>query len=409
MTTKAGMSTERLARWDQHVQDVYLGTGILPGALTTVYRRGEVVHHSVQGMADVERNIPLREDHIFRIYSMTKPIASVAFMMLVEEGRVSLNDPVSAFIPEWAGLDVLTGGKLGSFTTEAPRRPMRMIDLLRHTAGLSYFIQQGSPIDDAYRQLGIGTRTTLDEFITALAGVPLQFHPGEVWHYSAATDVVGYLVGRISGMPFEQFLKTRILEPLGMHDTDFYVPAGKAERLTAMYALTEKGRVLADDPQKSPFLAPPHFVSGGGGLVSTAADYLRWCRFLLRGGELDGVRLISPRTLQLMTTNHLPGGADMASLAKSPIALTETNSEGAGFGLGFTVADRPALSLVPGNAGMYSWGGAAATAFWVDPADDLAVVFMTQLLYAPDRLRRSLQTFVYAAMTDSATLHPSQA
>lgn len=400
-TQKAGFSLDRLARWDEHVKATYLDPGVLPCAMTLVYRHGEIVHQSVQGWADVERRVPLREDHLFRIYSMTKPITSLAFMMLVEEGKVSLNDPVSAFIPEWAGLQVATGGGLGSFQTEAPRRPMRMIDLLRHTAGLSYFIQQGSPLDEAYRTLGLGTATTLEEFIAALSGLPLQFHPGEVWHYSVATDVLGYLVGKISGLPFETFLKTRILEPLGMHDTDFFVPVAKAGRLTACYALTERGRVLFDDPQRSPYLAPPHFVSGGGGLVSSTADYLRFCRLLLGGGELEGVRLIGPKTLELVTSNHLPGGADMATLARSPIALTETNSEGVGFGLGFAVTLNPAPALVPGNAGAYSWGGAAATAFWIDPLEDLAVIFMTQLLYAPDRLRRSLQTFVYAAMTES--------
>lgn len=409
MTTKAGMSLERLQRWDGHVKATYVDAGILPSAQTLVYRRGELVHQSVIGWADVERGIPLREDSIFRIYSMTKPITSVAFMMLVEEGKVSLNDPVSRFIPEWAGLEVFADGELGNYRTTLTKRPMQMVDLLRHTAGLSYVIQQGGKVDDAYRKLSLGLKTTLDEMITAMAGLPLEFSPGEAWHYSAATDVLGYLVGKISGVPFEQFVKTRILEPLGMVDTDFSVPADKVERFMPCYALTERGRVIFNAVEGSHYLNAPHFVSGGGGLVGTAADYLRFCRMLLRGGELDGVRLIGPKTLELMTMNHLPGGADMAALARSSIARSESGSAGVGFGLGFAVTLDPALTLVPGNVGDFYWGGAAGTYFWIDPLEDLAVIFMTQTLYYPDRARQTLRTMVYAALEDTPTWPASRA
>lgn len=408
-TIRAGMSLDRLKRLDAHMQATYIDPGILPNVQTMVYRRGELVHQSVLGWADVERGIPLQEDHIFRIYSMTKPITSLAFMMLVEEGQVSLNDPVSRFLPKWAGLEVYAGGTLGQFNTQPVKRPMQMVDLLRHTAGLSYFIQVGSPIDEAYRTLGIGTTTKPDEFIAALGGLPLEFSPGEAWHYSVATDVLGYLVGHISGVPCEQFMKQRILEPLGMHDTDFYVPEEKISRFMPCYALTPQGRVLFDDVQKSPYLAPPHFVSGGGGLVGTAADYLRFCRMLLRGGELDGVRLISPKTLELMTMNHLPDGQDIAALARSPIARSETGSAGVGFGLGFGITLNPALTLIPGTPGEYHWGGAAGTAFWIDPQEDLAVLFMTQVLNAPPSVRQTFRTMVYAAMTESATSWPTLA
>lgn len=403
MTTKAGMSLERLARLDAHLKAAFIDTGLLPNTLTLVYRHGEVVHLGVQGWADVERQIPVREDSIFRIYSMTKPITSLAFMMLVEEGRVALADPVSSLIPGWEGLEVHSGGTLGNFSTQPAKRPMQMVDLLRHTAGLSYFIQVGSPIDEAYRALGLGVKTNLDDFIAGLSTLPLEYSPGEAWHYSAATDVLGYLVGRISGQPFEQFVRERILQPLGMVDTDFYVPEGKRERFMPCYALTAQGRVIFDHVENSPYLKTPHFVSGGGGLVGTAADYLRFCRMLLRGGELDGVRLIGPKTLELMTMNHLPGGADIAALARSPIARSETGSAGVGFGLGFGVTLNPALTLIPGTPGEYHWGGAAGTAFWVDPVEDMAVVFMTQVLNAPPSVRQHLRTQIYAALEESNT------
>ncbi|MFC3832567.1 MULTISPECIES: serine hydrolase domain-containing protein [Deinococcus] len=403
MSTTAGISTDRLHAWEAHVKAAYLDTGILPNALTLVYRRGEIVHQHVQGHADVEASRALRQDDIFRIYSMTKPITSLAFMMLVEDGRVALNDPVSSVIPEWAGLGVWAGGELGSFTTTPPGRPMRMVDLLRHTAGLSYIIQQGGKVDAAYRSLGIGSQTDLDGFIAALADVPLEFSPGESWHYSAATDVLGYLVGKISGLPFEDFVRERILGPLGMTDTDFFVPEGKTGRFMPCYVLTPQGRVVFDAPPSSPYLAPPHFVSGGGGLVSTAADYLRLCRMLLRGGELDGARIVGPKTLELMTRNHLPGGADMAGMARTPIAVSESSGAGVGFGLGFAVTLDPARALRAGNAGDYSWGGAAGTYFWIDPVEDMAVIFMTQLILSPDRIRDDLRTFVYSALTDSPT------
>ncbi|WP_291429069.1 serine hydrolase [Deinococcus sp.] len=399
---RQGVSLERLARWEAHLKTRYLDTGILPNALTLVYRRGETVHQHAQGLADVEGSVPLRDDHIFRIYSMTKPITSLAFMMLVEDGLTTLSDPVSSVLPEWSKLGVWTGGTHGSFTRKAPRRPMQMVDLLRHTAGLSYHIQQGGHLDATYRQLGLGVKTTLPEFVAALADLPLEHEPGEHWHYSAATDVLGYVIERLSGQPFETFVHSRILGPLGMTDTAFEVPADKLARFMPCYALTPQGRVLFD-PAAGRFARPPRFVSGGGGLVSTAADYLRLCRLFLRGGELDGTRLISPKTLELMTRNHLPGGADLARMALSPIAVPESSAAGVGFGLGFAVTLDPVRTMRAGNAGDYSWGGAAGTYFWIDPVEDLAVIFMTQLLLSPDRVRDDLRTFVYAALTDTPT------
>ncbi len=369
----------------------------------------------MQGFADIERKVPVKDDTIYRIYSMTKPLTSVAFMMLVEEGRVALDEPVHKYIPEWKNLGVFVAGTAPSFLTRPPSRPMLIVDLLRHTSGLTYGFQQRSNVDAAYRENKIGEVEkvgTLQSMIEDLAKIPLEFSPGEAWNYSVATDVIGYLVGLISGMPFEQFLKLRILDPLGMSDTDFHVPADKAHRFAACYSADPHGGMtfhagqqrggltLHDDPATSSFLSPPSFISGGGGLCSTMADYLTFCRALLNRGELGGVRLIGPKTLALMTSNHLPGGLDLPGLSRS--LFSEATYNDIGFGLGFSVTMNPALTLIPGSAGEYSWGGAATTSFWIDPAEELITIFMTQVLPSSAYpLRRELRTMVYSAITDS--------
>ncbi len=406
-----GMSRERLQRVDRFIHDDYVATGKLPGALTQVWRHGERVLNAVQGWADRERQVPLAEDSIFRIYSMTKPITSVAFMMLVEECKVALDDPVSKFIPAWKNLGVFTGGFMAGFQTRPTTRPMRMVDLLRHTSGLTYGFHQNTNVDAAYRQLKLGgadLNGTLDEMVEKLAGLPLEFSPGEAWNYSVSTDVLGYLVGKISGMPFETFLKERILDPLGMVDTAFYVPEDKASRFCACYAVGALGSttvsdqpILQDDPRTSVYLKPPSFVSGGGGLVSTAADYLRFARMLLQGGELDGVRLLSPKTLALMTANHLPGGVDISTLSPRSM-FSEAAYDGVGFGLGFATTISQPATLIPGSTGDFFWGGAAGTFFWVDPKEDLIGLFLTQVLPSSAYpVRRQLRTLVYSAVTDS--------
>ena len=399
----AGMSKAAFDRLEDHLKRRYLDAGRFPGTQLVVYRRGKVVHSMVQGLADLERKVPVKDDTIFRIYSMTKPITSVAFMMLFEEGRVALDEPVHKYIPEWKDLGVFQAGLAGAFLTRPPSRPMLIVDLLRHTSGLTYGFQQRSNVDAAYREMKIGEvekAGTLDSMIESLAKIPLEFSPGEAWNYSVSTDVIGYLIGKISGKPFEQFLKERIFDPLGMNDTDFFVPADKAHRLAACYS-AEKGKMkLQDDPTTSSFLAPPSFISGGGGLCSTAADYLTFCRALLGGGELGGVRLIGPKTLALMTSNHLPDGRDLPEMSRS--LFSEATYNGIGFGLGFSVTMKPAQTLIPGSAGEYSWGGAATTSFWIDPAEELAAVFMTQVLPSSAYpVRRELRTMVYAAITDS--------
>ncbi len=410
----AGMSKQALDRLENHLKRNYVDAGRFPGTQLLVYRRGKIVHSTVQGFADLERKAPVRDDTIFRIYSMTKPITSVAFMMLVEEGRVAIDEPVHKYIPEWNKLGVFQAGTYPAFLTRPPSRPMLIVDLLRHTSGLTYGFQQRSNVDAAYRENKIGEvikAGTLETMIADLAKIPLEFSPGEGWNYSVSTDVIGYLIGLISGMPFEQFLKERIFNPLGMNDTDFYVPADKAHRFAACYSADPKGGMtfhatdrkgtltLQDDPATSSFLSPPSFISGGGGLCSTTADYLTFCRALLGGGELGGVRLLGPKTLKLMTSNHLPGGVDLPAMSRS--LFSEASYNGIGFGLGFSVTMNPAQTLIAGSPGEYAWGGAATTSFFIDPAEELITIFMTQVLPSSAYpLRRELRSMVYAAITD---------
>ncbi len=411
----AGMSQAALDRVEAHLKHRYIDTGRFPGTQLLVYRRGKVVHSAVQGYADIERKVPVKDDTIFRIYSMTKPITSVAFMMLVEEGRVTLDEPVHKYIPQWNNLGVFVAGTAPPFLTRPLSRPMLIVDLLRHTSGLTYGFMQRTNVDAAYREAKIGEvekEGTLETMISDLANIPLEFSPGEAWNYSVSTDVIGYLIGKITGQPFEQFLKDRIFDPLGMSDTGFHVPSDKAHRFAACYSADPKGGItfhaterkgtltLQDDPTTSSFLAPPSFISGGGGLCSTTADYLTFCRALINGGELGGVRLLGPKTLKLMTSNHLPGGRELPEMSRS--LFSEATYNGIGFGLGFSVTTDPAKTLILGSAGEYAWGGAATTAFWIDPAEELIAIFMTQVLPSSAYpIRRELRTMVYAAITDS--------
>jgi len=396
-----GFSPARLQRIDRFLREQYIDTGKLVGALVTIARRGETVHTAVVGLADRERNTPLREDTIFRIYSMTKPITSVAFMMLVEEGLVGLDDPVHRFIPSWRDLGVFVAGVPGAFQTRRAAAPMRIIDLLRHTSGLTYDFQARTNVDAAYRKFKIGvidSGVALERMIELLAQAPLEFSPGEAWNYSVSTDVLGYLVGLISGTPFEQFLRERILDPLEMVDTDFQVQADRRARLSACYSLDPQGNVvLQDDPADSRYLKQPAFVSGGGGLVGTAADYMKFCQMLLNGGTANGHRFLGPRTIALMTMNHLPGGKELIETSRS--LFTEAAYAGLGFGLGFAVVLDRARTMTPGNVGEYFWGGAASTAFWIDPKDQIAAVLMTQLLPSSSYpIRHQLRTLVYSAL-----------
>jgi CubicO group peptidase (beta-lactamase class C family) len=409
MTSKpeaAGMSSARLEAMERFLAEKYVSTGKLPGAMTLVARKGQIVHWGVQGHADKERGKKYADDTIFRIYSMTKPVASVALMMLLEEGKIGLDDPVHRYIKSWKGLGVYKAGNHGAFQTGPTKRPMLVVDLLRHTSGLTYGFQERTNVDAAYRKFGIGVfgdkQITLEEMVEHLATMPLEFSPGEAWNYSVSTDIVGYLVQVVSGQKFEDFVRERILKPLNMPDTDFYVKPENQKRFAANYAFAQGHTFLYDDPEKSSYLKPPVLVSGGGGLVSTMGDYYRFCRMLIQGGELDGVRLLSPKTIQLMTANHLPGGRDLPSMS---IALfSEAGYNGIGFGLGFSTTINAAETLMPGSLGDYSWGGAASTYFWIDPREELICIFMTQLLPSTTyNVRRELRTLVYSAITESLT------
>jgi CubicO group peptidase (beta-lactamase class C family) len=287
--------------------------------------------------------------------------------------------------------------------TTAPAQPMQMVDLLRHTSGLTYGFQSRTNVDAAYRKAKIADTagpSDMDGFVADLAKLPLEFSPGEAWNYSVSTDVLGVLVQRISGMSFEAFLQSRIFGPLGMGETGFSVRADQQARFAACYNATPTGGLdLQDDPTTSPYLKAPTFHSGGGGLVSTASDYMKFCQMLVNGGELNGQRLLAPRTLKLMASNHLPGGQDLTMLSRS--LFSEATNAGVGFGLGFAVTFDPVAAMLPSSPGEYYWGGAASTAFWIDPVEDIAVVFMTQVLPSSSYpIRRELRTLVYSALMD---------
>lgn len=409
-----GLSSARLARLDAVMQRRYVDSGHLPGLLAYVYRRGELVHTSLCGLMDLERGKKLREDAIFRIYSMSKPITAVALMMLVEEGLIGLDDAVATHIPEWQDLGVYASGTPTlladappSYMTTPVQRPMKVIDLATHTSGLTYGFMMRTAVDAAYRRAKIADRQTeggLQGMIDRLAQIPLDFSPGTAWNYSVAIDVLGYLVEKLSGMPFGEFLRTRLFAPLGMHDTAFFVPPDKTERFSSCYQPGDgdTGLKLQDDGRKSTYARPPILESGGGGLVSTAHDYLRFCRMMLAGGMLDGVQILSPKTVALFSLNYLPGGCEIADLA-FPGMFSESGYAGIGFSLGCGVNVDVAKTRLPGSPGEFFWDGAAATAFWIDPKEELTVVFMTQVMGSPTRLtlRRDLRTLVYSAMTES--------
>jgi CubicO group peptidase (beta-lactamase class C family) len=404
---RAGFSGERLDRIGQHLQEKYVGPGQIPGAITRIWRRGELAYDGMVGSMDLERGLPMREDAIFRIYSMTKPVTSVALMMLVEEGRIGLDDEVATYIPSWKNLAVFVGGVPGAFMTSPVKRPMKVIDLFTHTAGLTYGFLARTNVDAAYRKRKVAEMVQeggLDAMVEELAALPLEHSPGDNWNYSISIDVLGYLVQKISGMPFGEFLRTRLFEPLGMTDTAFFCPPGKLDRFTSCYAQKPDGTVvLQDDAQASTYANPPALESGGGGLVSTVGDYLRFSRMLLNGGELDGVRVLSPKTVALFSLNHLPGNREMTDMGLAPGLFNEAGYAGIGFSLGCGVTIDVAKTRLPGTVGEFFWGGAAATAFWVDPKEEMTVVFMTQVLQSLHHigLRRDLRTLVYSAMTES--------
>ena len=387
----AGMSAERLDRITATTQR-YVDEGKLAGVVTLVARDGKIVHFEAVGQRGADDDRPMTRDALFRIYSMSKPITAVAAMMLYEEGKFALSDPVEKFVPELADLDILVDGEL-----VPAERTMTMRHLLTHTTGLSYgFNPGGNPVDAKYRDVQPLAGKDLDEFAERLGTLPLMFEPGERWHYSVAVDVTGLVVQRLSGLSFDVFLKERLFDPLGMADTFFNVPADKLDRLLPNHAWNrEEERLVQFD---APYEETQMF-SGGGGLVSSTMDYLRFSEMVRRGGELDGVRILSPKTVEFMTANHLPATVTGAGSGESPLSGAETR--GFGFGLGFGVNTNPVGSGIIGSLGEYSWGGAAGTVFWVDPVEEMVVVGMIQLMGSPWPLRQELRVLANQAITES--------
>jgi len=397
---RAGFAPERINRITAHLDKNYIAPGKIAGCQTLVARHGQVAYFKSQGLMDRERRKPVTDDTIFRLYSMTKPITSVALMTLFEQGHFQLNDPVSRFIPAWRKHKVWVSGEGATMEAVAPTRPMTMRHVLSHTGGLTYGATN-HPVDRVYREAGVGRGAgeTLSGFAEKLAKVPLRYQPGERWMYSLSTDVCGYLVEAISGKRFDQYLQETIFDPLDMKDTSFTVPSRRADRFAANYERqADKTLKLIDDPERSNYLKQPTFFSGGGGLTGTTADYFRFCEMLRRGGELDGVRILGPRTIELMHLNHLAGGKDLSGMAIG--AFSETAYEGVGFGLGFAMT----LGQVEAGAlggGDYYWGGAASTIFWLDPKEDMVVIFMTQLMpSATFNFRGQLRNIIYSAIVE---------
>jgi CubicO group peptidase (beta-lactamase class C family) len=388
-----GFLPDRLARISDHIQTNYLDTGKLPFAALLVGRGDDIAHQWNSGVA---------EEAIFRIASMTKPITSVAFMQLVEQGKVALTDPVAKYIPEFAKLGVfVAGGGNVPFVTRPPASPMRVVDVLRHTTGFTYSFQERSNVDAAYRKTDVESwnKNTSQGFIDTLAQIPLEFDPGSQWNYSVSTDVLGILIERISGHSLADYFAEQIFAPLGMNDTFFTVPADKAGRLPQCFAFDAQTKMKLFDEAGSESLWTKgwSFNSGGGGLASTVADYHLFCRMLLNGGALDGMQIISPKTLELMTANHLPGGQDLTQMSKS--LFSEAEMAGIGFGLGFATTIDSAATLVPCSTGDFYWGGMYSTAFFVDPVEDIIMIFMTQLMPSSTYpVRREIKTMIYSAL-----------
>lgn len=373
-----GISSARLQRITDAMQaDVKKNS--IPGAIGVIYRKGKVAYFETAGMADVEHQKPIRPDTIFRIYSMSKPITSVGLMMLYEEGKFSLKDPVSKYLPQLAKLQVMEEGPSGTRLVK-PQREVTIQDLLRHTAGMSYGLFSKSAVDDEYNKVQPLSAPNLDEFISRMGQLPLRYQPGTRWHYSVAVDVQGKLIEAISGMRFDKYLEERIFKPLGMVDTGFVVPKSKQARFAQMYGFTKDGKMEPADPKMSAgyFNEDLRMFSGGGGMVSTTSDYLRFCRMLLNGGELDGARILGRKTVELMSRDHLN-------------EIPGREESGYGFGLGFAVHLNPGKSGLNGSVGEYNWGGLAGTKFWIDPKENLIGIYMVQVL--PPRASDSGETF----------------
>jgi len=400
---RVGFDPRRLASIDAHYAQ-YVDDGRLAGWQVVVTRHGQVAHASTYGLRDKEAGLPVEPDTLWRIFSMTKPLTSVAAMMLWEEGRLELTDPISRWLPEFAAPRVYDKGSWSDPWTVPATEPIRVWHLLTHTSGMTYGFFNTSVVDTLYRQAGYDLMPPDSMDLAAasrgLAAFPLLFRPGTAWGYSVATDILGRLVEVVSGQSLDAFIAERILEPLGMTDTMWWADEADAGRLAALYGRhPSTGQAARLDTVGDVVLRKPEFLSGGAGLVSSAYDYHRFTQMLLDGGELDGIRLLGSRTVRFMTTNHLPGGADLAALSTGGFA--ETTFDGVGFGLGFAVVLDPRAAKVPSSVGTFYWGGAASTAFFVDPVERITALFFTQLMPSSAHpIRPQLRQLVYSALVD---------
>ncbi len=404
---EAGLDPDRLERIDRHFRS-YVDDGRLPGWLVTVSRHGKLAYVSAYGHRDIEAGLPVETDTIWRIYSMTKPVTSVAAMMLYEEGAFELTDPVSRFIPSFADVRVFAGGSDIKSVTVPAVEPVLIWHLLTHTSGLTYGFHRSHPVDAMYRANGFEWGTPRNADLAACcdmwAGLPLLFQPGAEWNYSVATDVLGRVIEVASGMGLDEFLERRVFEPLGMTDTGFWLDESEHGRLAALYTPGPARKAVRLDAMGAVAKRKPAFLGGGGGLLSTASDYARFAAMLLASpgspaGQLNGTRVLSPRTIAYMTRNHLPAGADLETFGRPLFA--EVPFRGVGFGLGFGVLLDPVPGKTDGSAGEFSWGGAASTAFFVDPATGLTASFFTQLLPSSAHpIRSQLRQLIYQAVVD---------
>lgn len=391
---KVGLSSQKLVRIKPALEAL-IDDQKVAGAVTVVARRGKVVYFEAMGMRDIDARKPMQQDTIFRIYSMTKPIASTAVMMLYEDGKIGLDDPASKYLPEFRGLKVFVKAAADGPELEGPKREMTVRDLLRHTSGLTYGVFGATPVDEMYQKAGVLKPTdTLAEMITKLGEIPLLYQPGSKWNYSVSVDVLGRIVEVVSGKPLDEFIDERICRPLDMKDTGFYVPEAKLDRFATNYGPKSGGGLAAiDSPRTSPYRSRPALISGGGGLVSTARDYLRFCQMFVNGGELFGKRLLKKETVEMMTRNQLPEVA-------MPVAIGPLKRIGVGFGLGFSVRVGKSDFELASAVGEYGWGGAASTHFWIVPQNELIVIVLQQYMPFSPVLEQMIKPLVFSAIID---------
>lgn len=387
-----GMSSDRLQTIDSQLQS-YIDSGQLQGIVTYVSRKGQVVHKHATGLLDIETKSPMQEDSLFRIYSMTKPIVTTAAMQLYEQGKFQLTDPVAKYLPEFKNTKVFQDGELVD-----QQQPMTIQHLMTHTSGIVYDFIGNSPVVKQYQAANLRASKTVEEFSQKLAALPLQEQPGTRWVYSFSTDILGRLVEAVSGQPLDEYLQAHIFSPLGMTDTFFEVPADKVKRFGTNHQFGRDGKLnIIDRPADSPYTKPVTFFSGGGGLVSTADDYMRFCLALLNGGELHGSRIIGKKTIDYMARDHLPGILSNAGIDTDGTGAV-TNRAGFGFGLGFAITTDPEAAGTISSAGEYYWSGVAGTIFWIDPVEELIVVSMIQQRSSRVPLRNALKAITYGAI-----------